>query len=72
MLVAAQCGHADIVSLLLGTSGCKVDTALHDGATPLFVAAQNGHFPVARLLLKRGAEVDAKREVSVICYVCCT
>ena len=34
-----------------------------DGATPLYVAAQNGHTESITLLLQGGAAVDAKREV---------
>ena len=35
-----------------------------DGATPLFITAQNGHNELLKFLLKKGAEVDIKRKVS--------
>ena len=34
-----------------------------DGATPLFITAQNGHNELLKFLLKKGAEVDIKRKV---------
>ena len=36
-----------------------------DGATPLFITAQNGHNELLKFLLKKGAEVDIKRKVNV-------
>ena len=38
-------------------------TATQDGATPLFIAAQNSHLEVVRLLVASGAKVDAARQV---------
>ena len=43
---------------LLLEKGAEVDRAMKDGATPLYIACQNGHVDAARLLLERGAEVD--------------
>ena len=37
--------------------------ATQNGTTPLFIAAQNGHLEVARLLLASGAKVDAAQQV---------
>jgi len=44
----------------------RVDVA-QTGATPLFVAAQNGHEGCAKLLLGAKAAVDAARNVSGRC-----
>ena len=41
----------------------RVDVA-QDGATPLYVAAQNGHEGCAKLLLEAKAAVDAADNVS--------
>ncbi len=41
-----------------------VNACLQAGKTPLHVAARMGQFEVARLLLRYGAEVDAKDGVS--------
>ena len=35
--------------------GAAVDTAMSDGATPLFIASQEGHLAVVRELLGLGA-----------------
>jgi hypothetical protein len=47
--------------LLWGDVGC-VQTS--DGATPLWIACQNGHQAMAGLLLDRGADVNQAR----VCY----
>ena len=37
--------------------------SLQDGATPLFIAAQEGHSQVAELLLSKGADVNLPKQV---------
>ena len=44
----------------------RVDVA-QGGATPLFVAAQNGHEGCAKLLLEAKATVDSAKNVSGRC-----
>ncbi len=39
---------------------------LQDGWTPLFVAAQNGHLEVVRLLLDKGANMEAANNVGAV------
>ena len=39
-----------------------------DGATPLFVASQNGHINIVKYLLSKGAQVNQQRIVSKTCY----
>jgi len=43
-------------------SGADVESK-HDrgGATPLFIASQNGHFEIVRLLIAKGASPDNPR-----------
>ena len=41
-----------------------------DGSTPLHIASDSGHIDVARLLLEKGANIEAKETVSVsIIYI---
>lgn len=40
------------------------DISFQDGATPLFLAAQQGHVTVVRQLISSGAKVNHPREVS--------
>jgi ankyrin repeat protein len=48
------------VRLLLGSEGIKPDSKDSNGYTPLMWAAGYGHEAVAELLLKKGADVEAK------------
>lgn len=62
MIMATQhftwhvCGsHLEIVRLLLGHSAHK-NAQQYDGATPLFMAAQNGNTEIVSSLLMIGAD----------------
>ena len=54
--------HFDAAGGSLLDDGAEVDRAKEDGATPLFVACDNGRVDAARLLLENGAEVDRATE----------
>ena len=43
--------------------GCGTNSRLNDGASALFLAAQAGNLRIVNLLLSKGAELDAKRNV---------
>ena len=45
--------------------GALVNQAVHNGVTPLHVAAQNGHREVVELLLKQGAAINQKARTSL-------
>ena len=53
-------GAAPCARLLLD-HGALLEATLSDGATALFLACQNGHVGLARLLLERGADVNVRR-----------
>lgn len=36
---------------------------MQSGATPLFIASQNGHGEVVNILIRKGADVDVARDV---------
>lgn len=42
--------------------GAAVNQAMNDGASPLWIACQNGHEACARLLLDGGADVNRADE----------
>jgi len=58
LLLAAQRGHLDVVSLLL-ESGADVDAETAYGYTPLMMSAGLGHVKIVELLLENGAAADA-------------
>ncbi len=56
LIVAAQQGHTDVVSFLLNAG---VSVAASDGMTALHNASAGGHLALMRLLLDRGAPLEA-------------
>jgi uncharacterized protein len=57
---AAWRGHADVVQLLLAAKPSpRIERENRQGETPLMLAAKNGRYEVAAVLLKAGAAVDA-------------
>jgi len=61
--MAAQNGHADVVSLLLSRSAGLLRVADKHGRTPLHLAAANGHYEMSVLLIGQGADIDAYDKV---------
>jgi ankyrin repeat protein len=56
LYVASTYGHCEIVSAL------STDTHVRQSSEALFYATDNGHLGVVRLLIKKGAEVNATME----------
>ena len=53
LFVAARHGRADVVRVLLAAKANVDSAATTDGATPLLMAAANGHLTVVQTLLGR-------------------
>ena len=66
MKACAKVSHChDIVIVVIGMILILLFmTCMQEGATPLFVASQNGHKEVAQLLLLNGAQPDIPDKVS--------
>ncbi|KAH9016025.1 hypothetical protein EDB85DRAFT_2280101 [Lactarius pseudohatsudake] len=65
ILRAAECGHLEVVRMLLGHRA-RIDAADNKGHTPLHRASNNassdGRLEVVRLLLDSGANAEAKKK----------
>jgi ankyrin repeat protein len=44
--------------------GADIHAQMIDGATPLFITAQNGHCNLLTYLVSQGADVNLRRKVS--------
>ena len=64
LLIATKAGREDLVELI---AGFKADVSAGDaeGMTALFWASQAGHLAVVQVLVKVGANVEAKDKVSL-------
>ena len=63
MFVACQCNHQEVVEELLKHKA-DIHVQMVDGASPLFISSQNGHFKMLKYLLSQGAKANMKRKVS--------
>ncbi|MBC8085639.1 MAG: ankyrin repeat domain-containing protein [Phycisphaerae bacterium] len=59
LIVAAQMGQADAVTILLDNG---VNVLANNGMSPMHYAAANGHIAVMELLLARGADLEQRNE----------
>jgi ankyrin repeat protein len=64
---AAASGREEAVGFLL-SKGADPNALNLDGATPLFLAAGNGHVGVVKLLLKHGVPIDEPKKWTPLLY----
>ena len=64
LLIAAKAGREDLVELIVGFKA-DLDQSYAQGMTALHWASQEGHLAVVQVLLKVGANVEAKDKVSL-------
>jgi ankyrin len=69
MHVAAFMGHINIVLHFIQHGAC-IDSTTVRGETALHLAARANQTDVMRILLRNGAQVDAKARVSVSEFAC--
>eukprot|EP00038_Savillea_parva_P018572 m.24312 g.24312 ORF g.24312 m.24312 type:complete len:465 (+) comp4152_c0_seq1:395-1789(+) len=69
---AVRCGWTQLAAYLLETVGVPVNATKPDGATALFLAAQEGYAHLVTLLLNYGADIDAPDEDGISpLYIAC-
>ena len=64
-LVACQCNHMTVAKYIL-SQGADVNSRMIDGASAVFLAAQNGHDNVIVFLFEAGANAHAARSVGTL------
>ena len=64
LLIAAKAGREDLVELIAGFKA-DVSAGYAEGITALHWASHEGHLAVVQVLLKVGADVEAKDQVSL-------
>ena len=62
--MATQCGHVDMVGLLL-ERGAGANLQSRNGLTALHLAAQDDRTTIARLLTRYGANIDPQTKVQL-------
>ena len=71
--VASQNGHVEIIKLLVGAEGIKVNKLSIEGFTPLHVASQNNHIEIVKLLLggsgKDEDKISNKLHIFLFLYI---
>ena len=58
LTAAVYYGHLEVVKLLLTARNSNINVRQHDGATALFIAAQNNFPEIVELLVRSGANVN--------------
>ncbi|GFS50447.1 ankyrin repeat domain-containing protein 29 [Trichonephila inaurata madagascariensis] len=61
-LLACQCNHLEIAQETLAANP-EYEKRIIGCTTPMYVAAQNGHAPIVRFLLSRGADINMQRRI---------
>lgn len=71
ILWAANEGKADLVESILMRDRTTKDSVDDDGYTPLHRAAYTNNVEIAKILLKYGADVNARTELVIVYrYIC--
>jgi len=68
--MAAFHGNSGIVRLLLAKPDTQINRGMADGGyTSLFLASQEGHYEIVKILLKAGADTETAIQGSTALYV---
>jgi len=63
LLNAATKGNYEFVKFLVNNKGADINAKNDKGETPLICALKNGYFDIAKFLIEKGANVNAKENI---------
>ena len=69
--MAASLGKLPVLMFLIDVCGAALNLQDNEGATPLLIAAVNGHVSCLQALLQRGADAYIPLKVSTADYCQC-
>ena len=58
MKTFCETSHEGLIEAVLIENGALVDAKKNDGSTPLYIASQNGHLEIVKLLIKSKAQIN--------------
>jgi ankyrin repeat protein len=67
LMIATEKGRTDLVQKLVSSKSIQLDAKDSQGFTALHIAAQESQADIALILLKAGADVNAKRGNPTVC-----
>lgn len=69
---AIECGHKEVIQLML-ERGVDINTIDYSGNSGLHIAAKQGFYEIASMLLKQGANFESSNNVRTqeIIYIHC-
>ncbi len=60
LMYAARSGYLDVARFLIDMGGANINDISSDGRTALTIAVYNGHIKIAKLLIEKGVDINAR------------